>query len=293
MCRLTDDIILFLESNGFRCSRQLYHGLEVICTPGHDGRQSRMIFPLEIMSAGIEEAEKASEEAFEAITAASEDYGYPLIIVEDRWKRQRHMMESRLLAHMEKFRQAYARNCEVRRIGKTEAAEFLEANHSYGYASCRYHYGLFLKRHTGHIAAETEEEGGSSGNSDRIIAVATFSNGRKWMKEGKEIRSYEWTRYASLPDMRISGGMGKMLRKFISDVNPDDIMSYADLEWSQGEVYRRLGFSLEGKKDPVMFRIGKEWERTPVRHGTAGTEEELHFRNFGSNKYRLKLTEYE
>ena len=61
-----------------------------------------------------------------------------------------------------------------------------------------------------------------------LIAVATFSNARRWVKEGKEIRSYEWTRYASLPDLRVSGGMGKLLKAFDID-NP---VYYADLDWN-------------------------------------------------------------
>ena len=293
MYRLIDDITSFLESNGFVCSRQMRHGLEFICTSSLDGRHERMIFPLEIRAADMEEAAETSEEISAAIAEAATECGYPLIIAEDRWKRQRSMMESRLLAHLEIFSQAYARNCEVRRIEKGEAAEFLTCCHSYGYASCRYHYGLFLKRHTGHIAAEREAEGARCEKLDRLIAVATFSNGRKWIKDDKEIRSYEWTRYASLPDMRISGGMGKMLRKFINDVKPDDIMSYADLEWSEGGVYETLVFALEDTKGPVMFRIGKDWKRTAVKPGMSADEENLYFRNFGSNKYRLKLTEYE
>jgi hypothetical protein len=167
------------------------------------------------------------------------------------------MMEARLLAHMEVFSQAYARNCEVRRIDKETAQRFLNDNHSYGYAACKYRYGLFLKRHTGHVAREIEEErflgcarndNGSARNDNRsdrgdivgtLIAVATFSNARRWIKDGKEIRSYEWTRYASGPELRVSGGMGKLLKAFIKEVQPDDIMSYADLEWSEVKYMRR------------------------------------------------------
>ena len=120
------------------------------------------------------------------------------------------------------------------------------------------------------------------------------------------IRSYEWTRYASLPGARISGGMGKVLKAFIKDVQPDDIMSYADLEWSEGKVYEQLGFVLEGKKEPVMFVVDGEWGRFPVKPGmtegvkpgmTEGVKPgmtcERFFMNLGSNKYRLKLTQYE
>ena len=210
----------------------------------------------------------------------------PLVITEDRWALQQEMMQARLLAHIRIFSQIYARNCEVRKIDKQTAAEFLAANHSYGDAACRYRYGLFLKRHTGHNLHSGTLSPGT------LVAVATFSNARKWIKGDKEIRSYEWTRFASLPGLRISGGMGKMLKHFIEDIHPDDIMTYADLEWSEGLVYEQLGFTLEGQKDPVMFHIGPDWKRLPVKQETS-EDGHLYFRNFGSNKYRLKLTQYE
>ena len=194
------------------------------------------------------------------------------------------MTRARLLAHLQVFSQAFARNCEVRRIEKPQAEAFLRANHSYGPAACRYRYGLFLKRQTGHLAADTLAPG-------TLIAVATFSNARRWIKGDREIRSYEWTRYASLPGLRVSGGMGKMLKSFIDEVGPDDIMSYADLEWSQGNVYQTLGFTLEGQKEPVLFSVDTDtWTRVPLKPGMTGN---LFFRNCGSNKYRLKLTDYE
>ena len=89
-----------------------------------------------------------------------------------------------------------------------------------------------------------------------------------------------------------------MLKHFIEEVQPDDIMSYADLEWSEGSVYQTLGFTLEGTKDPVMFRIGPDWRRFPVKQGMVndGMDSEagnLFYRNLGSKKYRLKLTDYE
>ena len=327
MCRLIDDIAAFLEGNGFECSRQMRHDFDVICTRTADGRKEKIIIPLEIKAETLEEAVQNSEDAYEAIHMASrEEGGYPLVVTEDRWRRQGEMMRARILAHLELFSQAYARNCEVRRIEKAEAQAFLNENHSYGYAACRYRYGLFLKRHTGHIAEELrsldsarddkteirddrELRQDGNGQIGKLIAVATFSNARRWIKDGKEISSYEWTRYASLPEMRVSGGMGKLLKAFIKDVQPDDIMSYADLEWSEGTVYERLGFKREHLgKEPVLFSVDRRtWERRTVRsldklgmtegssgmtEGSSGMTEELFFRNFGSVKYRLKLTDY-
>lgn len=304
MSRLIDHIADFLVENGFELSFQIRHDFDVIVTRTLEGRHTKVVLPLEISARTIEEAEAESEKAEHAIRMITREAGYPLIITEDRWNRQRAMMEARLLAHMEVHHQAYARNCEVRRIEKAEAQEFLNRNHSYGDAACKYRYGLFLKRHTGHIAAEMENSSVTMNevkelSPGTLIAVATFSNARKWIKDGKEIRSYEWTRYASLPDLRVSGGMGKLLKAFIKEVQPDDIMSYADLEWSEGEVYERLGFEAEAEKEPVTFTISTQtWERKAIRRSLdklGMTEEklgDLFFCNFGSRKYRLKLTEY-
>lgn len=319
MNRLIDDIGAFLESNGFEVSYQIRDDFDVISVRTSDEKRTIIILPVEIKASSPGEARLFSMGVWNCIRSITVLEGYPIIIPEDRWKRQRKMMEARLLAHLELFSQAYARNCEVRRIDKNTARKFLADNHSYGYASCKYHYGLFLRRHTGHIAREMKmlkaicSDESSSCHSERsndylppdLIAVATFSNARKWIKDGKEIRSYEWTRYASLPDMRVSGGMGKILNAFIKDVQPDDIMSYTDLEWSEGSVYKALGFNEEMIKEPVYFEIDPQtWERTPIRtemkKGRSVLTEEydsntlgkLFYRNFGSRKLRLKLTEY-
>ncbi len=279
MGSLIDDITVFLENSGIRCIRQKRDGSDVICAKPHKEGTFKVILPLEVKAGSQEEAATKSMEAERAITFIKSSEGYPLIITEDRWKSKRPMMEARLLAHLEVFTSVFARNCTVCKLDKAEAQNFLEANHSYGYAACRYHYGLRLK------------------STNELIAAATFSNARKWDKGGREIRSYEWTRYASLPGMRISGGMGKLLKAFINEVRPDDIMSYADLEWSDGSVYNTLGFSREDDKEAVCFTIDPStWERTAA--GKFGRTEPppegiLHFRNFGSAKYRMKLTDYE
>ena len=262
MKSLTKEILSFLQSNGFDCSILMCNDLEFISTCSLATKHNHTILPLSIEAGSIEEAARLHENTEEAIRNITAQYSeYPLIITEDRWHLQPEAMQKRILAHLEIFNPIYARNCEVRRIDKALAKEFLEASHSYGHAACKYCYGMFLKRHTGHIAQQT-----TSYAPGTLVAVATFSNARKWTKGDKFIRSYEWTRYASLPDIRLSGGMGRMLKVFIKEVQPDDIMSYADLEWSEGEVYERLGFEAETRKEPVTFTIDPQtWERTAIR----------------------------
>lgn len=289
----------FLES----CGLYIYkvrsgYGFESISVRDASGQEDHPILLLGTAADSLEKASVQQSAASEEISLLRRETGrYPLIVTEDRWKRQNEAMRLRILSHLEIFTQVYARNCEIRRIDKATAEAFLEQNHSYADAACRYRYGLYLKRHTGHNAAT-----GNLPVPGTLVAVATFSNARKWIKGDKTIRSYEWTRYASLPGIRLSGGMGKVLKTFIREVTPDDIMTYADLEWSEGKVYERLGFSLEGTRSAVTFRIDTAGWRLPITSSMTATTHttslpastgDLYFRNFGSNKYRLKLTDYQ
>ena len=185
---------------------------------------------------------------------------------------EKSVLEKRLSSHEGKFLHVYARNCEVRRILKPLALEFLSEYHGLGSTTCRYAYGLFVAK-AGKKGARKEPlpEG-------TLVAVSTFSGARNIPVEAlggtKFIKSYEWVRYASLPDVRVIGGMGKTLKHFIAEVHPDDVMSYAMVEpWkedalargvagvqSTGDAYLRLGFEKEGVKtfpggESLKFRL--------------------------------------
>lgn len=138
---------------------------------------------------------------------------------------------------IEYSKKVFARNCEVRRIGSEEARSFLGANHRLGFTKCRHFYGLFLSRR--------DRCGLPVGT---LVAVSGFSAPRVWQKTDGTVRSCEWVRYASLERIGVVGGMSKMLKAFVEDVGPDDVMTYADASWSDGDVYRLLGFEQEETK---------------------------------------------
>ena len=189
----------------------------------------------------------------------------------------------------EKFYSVFARNCEIRRIDRELAASFLNVCHLYGDCAAAYRYGLFVSRSPGGAkgaaegcvpeGAEGDTEGGAVGAAEgrqtypigTLVAVATFSKARRWTKDDADgepqvICSYEWLRYASLPEVRVLGGMGRVLARFIGEHHPDDIMTYVPLRHFSGEVYESLGFVCEGVK---IFPNGER-----------------------SRKYRLKLKAY-
>ena len=148
---------------------------------------------------------------------------------------------------MDNLGNVFARNCRVERIGKPEASAFLDANHRLGSTGGRYFYGLFVTRSTGEAESIFPE--------GKLVAVAAFSNARRWIKDGKQVSSYEWIRYASLEGVRVTGGMGKLLNAFIEQVHPDDIMSYADADYPDGgEAYSVLGFRAEAEVERAGHR---------------------------------------
>jgi len=137
------------------------------------------------------------------------------------------------------LKRIFARNCSVRRIDTAEAAPFFEANHRMGYCVCRHRYGLFVDRVTG--SGESELPKGT------LVAAAGFSSPRNMTRKGGNPRSFEWIRYASLAGYRVVGGMGKLMNVFVSEMHPDDIMTYVRTDESEGDSFRALGFVCEGK----------------------------------------------
>ena len=221
--------------------------------------------------------------------------GKAIFVTEDRWRTQGSAVKARLLAHAGRFRQVSARNCAVRRVDRATAARFLAEAHSYGDALSRFRYGLFVERVTGEKGARpvlrSEDKGLPGPVPGDLVAVATFSKARNRVVAGRRVRSHEWVRYASLPGVRVEGGMGKLLDAFVSEVHPEDVMTYADLDWSDGRAYRELGFTLEGPREPVLFAVDPvTWERRDVKY-VPDTSGMLFYKNFGSLKYRKQYEE--
>ena len=223
------------------------------------------VIPVSVSSVSLESAEEQRVRLSDVVSVLP---GKKVLVPEDIWRGRPEMMRPRLLAQLGRFRSVFARNTVISRIGKEEAASFLDRCHSYRDAASRYRYGVFTK-------------------AGELVAVASFSSGRTWMKEGRTVRSYEWVRYASLPEVRVVGGMGKVLKAFEEDVHPDDIMSYADMEWTDGAVYERLGFIEDGIRPPVQFVIDPvSWVRTALSRADSVSGMFYHL-NMGSVKYRL------
>ncbi len=209
---------------------------------------------------------------------------------EDVYLSKTDLVKSRILTMSGSFTRLHARHCFIERIDKLTADNFLKINHLQGSVKAKFKYGLFLKtqyveRFIGSVVCEDTNNGNSKITVPLLIAVATFSGGRT-MKIGdrKDTRSFELIRFATLQGYVVVGGMNKLLKAFIKEHQPDDVMSYADRDWSDGRSYDKLGFTKNENNLPQSFYINlKTLERSPIN--LLSEDEYLKIFNTGSIKY--------
>ncbi len=170
---------------------------------------------------------------YEWANHAEKQGAQPIHIWEDCWLTQKPIILSQLSSLAKKSTTVFARNTIAQRITQSQAQLFLSQHHLGGATLARYKYGLFHKK--------TEE----------LVGVASFSAPRKFVRDGEAYRSHEMIRYASKIDTTITGGLSKLLKAFINDAQPDDIMTYANRDWWTGKSYLKLGF----KKTELMPSI--------------------------------------
>lgn len=228
-----EDFIGFVESHGFRFERTGEH----FYFPDKD--ITIVLQPLKIHTV-------------QPINSSANSYSSKSVIFlyQDRWYNEGDALRKRICARMGVFTPIFARKCIIEKISSIECNAFMEKYHSYGKARCKYCYALRYK--------------------GEIVAAASFSAPRPMQREingqSKVLQSYEWVRYSSLPEVRVCGGMGKLLNAFIDEVHPDEIMSYCDKEWSEGEAYFKLGFRKVGEKPPMKFYVNREtYERISLQ----------------------------
>jgi len=94
--------------------------------------------------------------------------------------------------------------------------------------------------------------------SAELIAVASFSKGRKMNRLKENQRSFELVRYCCKEGITVTGGLTKLLKCFADEKDPGDIMTYVDKQLSEGASYLKCGFKLhsETKKQEFLVNAG-------------------------------------
>ena len=129
----------------------------------------------------------------------------------------------------------YARKTVVARVDKRVTLSFLEEHHLQSAIPGKYRYGLY---HDG-----------------ELVSLAVFSGGRSMRDQREGYRSFELIRFCHKSGYRIVGGLSKLLKAFIHDFNPDDIMTYVDRDWSQDSNLSTLGFKEVKVIPPQCYHV--------------------------------------
>ena len=208
---------------------------------------------MKIIPAGLATWEKIRHESLlnqlKECLEATRSEGIPAVVIsEDYWLARKEIVQSRLAAMLGKSAKIPARLTPTRRIDNATTAQFLEANHLNGSTMSKFRYGLFLPKR--YYRVLPEDFAFDASTDELLVAVATFSNARIFEQNGGPFRSHELIRFASLRGTNVVGALDKLLNAFIREKLPDDIMTYADLEWSDGRSYQRLGFEERGCMPP-------------------------------------------
>ncbi|MGA0557030.1 hypothetical protein ACO2Q8_10290 [Larkinella sp. VNQ87] len=225
--------------------------------------------------------------------------GWRLIhLWEDVWQQKPAIVLSRLRALAGVSERIPARLTEVRRIDRPTTARFLEEHHLQVVTQSKYKYGLFLPARYFRVLSPGFL-GEHASDPELLVAVATFSHPRTMVRNGTPCRSVELVRFANHWNCTVVGGLDKLLKAFTTDVRPDDIMTYADRDWSDGRSYQKLGFEQREATEPQTFWVRPgEWQRFYPHHLPDGlTEAELPAHGFvpvynsGSLKFLKVLKE--
>jgi hypothetical protein len=83
----------------------------------------------------------------------------------------------------------------------------------------------------------------------------TFGCLRKSMGNNSIEDAYELFRFCNKLNTTVIGGADKLLKYFIKTYKPNEIISYADRRWSQGQLYKKLGFEFIHNSKPNYFYI--------------------------------------
>jgi len=157
-------------------------------------------------------------------------------IFEDEWLTKPEIVKSRLrnILGCNEVK-IYARKCVVKELTNKEVRLFLNENHIQGYVNAKVSLGLFY--------------------NDELVSLMTFGSLRKNLGQTAKEDSWELLRFCNKLNTSVIGGASKLLTFFEKRFKPKMVLSYADRRWSEGGLYKSLGFEFEHLSQPNYFYV--------------------------------------
>lgn len=165
---------------------------------------------------------------------------------EDVWATRRNQVLSRIHSFCGLNQSIHGRKTKVGTLDVSQTRTFLDTNHLQGYIKTKHNYGLFL--------------------GDELVAAACFAAPRPMKSKGAHYKSAELVRFATKSGFTIVGGLGKLIKAFLEEVPVNDLMTYADRDWSLGKGYDKLGFATLGQTKPLFFYVEEKFMQRQQPH---------------------------
>lgn len=174
-------------------------------------------------------------------TLLCEEQGIQLFhVFENEWVIKKDIVKSIIKSKLGLFEnRIYARKTEIREITNNKLVrEFLNNNHLQGFVGSKIKLGLFY--------------------NNELVSLMTF--GKKRIAMGSKSSGdgeYEMLRFSNKLNTQIIGGASKLLKYFIKTYQPKSITSFADRRYSNGELYKTLGFKHISNTQPNYWYFKK------------------------------------
>ena len=182
-----------------------------------------------------------------------------LFIHEDQWICKPAIIKSKIRYMLGMSDRIHGRQTTVVTLDRPVFQSFLSANHIIGPVNCKYKYGLI--------------------KNDVLYGVAGFTKACPVDRNGKQLVSYELSRYCTLNGYAVSGGLDKLVKHFKKLYVPEDIMTSINKEWSQGNSFLALGFRRIAETPPILFYVSESnYERISQYAFESMSESELQTR---------------
>ena len=170
-------------------------------------------------------------------TQECDKLGIQLIhIFEDEWLHKKEIVKSRIKNILGLTpNRIYGRKTIIKEISSKEVKRYLNENHIQGNVNSKINLGLYY--------------------NDELVSLMTFSGLRKVLGNKSSENIYELLRFCNKLNTTVIGGADKLLKHFIKNYSPKEIISYADKRWSKGNLYEKLGFEFIHDSKPSYFYI--------------------------------------
>lgn len=157
---------------------------------------------------------------------------------------------SMLLNKLNKSGKIFARKTKIKLVDNKIANKFLEDNHLQGSCNSKTKIGLFYH--------------------NELVSLMTFGKSRF------EKNSTELIRFCNKLNISVVGGASKLFKFYIRE-NKKDVTSFSNSDFSNGNLYKKLGFTYIKDTAPTLF-----WTKNGFRES-----------RFKYQKHKLELSENE